>query len=178
VDLEDNVYVSVYYPTSEEMTVVKYSNNLTLLDEWGPAVRPIRPIAINVDQNGNVIVAGGIGFYGREKQYVAKFSSDGTILWSNKSNDIGVWYDVVALSPDVTAVTGINWGNETYGRFYVGLYNESGKEFKRFLGGKITNLQMFFSHGLDVDNNGDIAVAGFRWYGEYQYYMHAMKFYQ
>lgn len=178
VDSEDNVYVSANYPASEKMTVVKYSNDLTLLDEWGPAVRPIRPNAINVDQNGNVIVAGGIGFFGSEKQYIAKYSPDGTMLWSNKSTDIGVWYDVVALSPDVTAVTGISWGNEMYGRFYVGLYNESGKEFKRFLGGSKTNLQCFFSHGLDIDNNGDIAVAGFRWYGTALYYMHGIKFYQ
>jgi len=177
-DSNDNVFVAGYIPTSGVMKVVKYSNDLALLDEWSILIRPIEPQAINVDPNNNVIVAGSIGFYKKEKQYLVKFSSDGTILWSNKSTELGIWYDVVALGPNVTAVAGINGGNETIGRFYVGLYNENGIEFKRFLGGKLTNLQMFFSYGLDVDNNGDIVVAGLRWYGKYQFYMHAMKFYQ
>jgi len=178
VDYQDNVYVSGYYTPSGKMIVTKYSNELTLLDEWGPNIMPIRPIAIDVDQDGNVIVAGGIGFYGNEKQYLTKFSPDGTILWSNKSKDVGVWYDVISLNPEVTATAGISWNNETYGRFYIGLFNESGKEFKRFLGGNKTILQCFFSHGLDVDNNGDIVVGGFRWYGRVLYFMYAMKFYQ
>jgi len=177
VDSDDNLYVSVYYDTSGKMNVAKYSNDLNLLDEWGPAIRPIRPIAITVDQSDNVIVAGGIGYYGSEKQYLMKFSPDGTLLWSNKSKDIGVWYDVIAISPDVTAATGISWADEVYGKFYVGLYNESGKEFKRLLAGHKTNLQCFFSYGLDLDSNGDIVVAGFRWYGGALYFMHAMKFY-
>ena len=57
MDSQDNVYISGYYPISQRMSVIKYSNNLALLDEWGPATRPIRPQAINADPNDNLIVA-------------------------------------------------------------------------------------------------------------------------
>ena len=178
IDSQDNVYISGYYPMSQDMTVIKYSNNLALLDEWKQSVRPIRPYAINVDPNDNIIVAGGIGFSGNQKQYIVKFNSFGNIVWSYKSKDIGLFYDVATINADITAATGINLGNETYGRFYVGLFNETGAEYKRFLGGNKTDLDCFFSYGLSVDTKGDIAVAGFRWYGTALYYMNTMKFYR
>lgn len=177
VDSEDNVFVAGHYPTSGAMKVVKYSNDLTLLNEWGPSILPIEPHAIDVDPNDNIIVAGHIGFPSQKKQYVVKFSSDGNVLWSNKSTESGILYDVVALSHNVTAVTGVGGGEMAY-KFYVGLYDENGRKFKSLLGGNSTPLQMFESCGLDVDNNGDIVVSGFRNYGYYQYYMYGMKFHQ
>lgn len=177
-DSQDNVFVAGYIPPSEETKVVKYSNDLTILDEWKPPYRPFISYAINVDPYDNVIVAGCSGSNRNYRQYAVKFSSDGTILWSNKSTEEGGWSDVVALSHNVTALTG--WRNETeiLGRFYVGLYDENGKEFKRFLGGTPDKRQMFFSYGLDVDKNGDILVTGVRYYALYYTYMRTMKFYQ
>ena len=127
--------------------------------------------------NDNVIVAGSARLSGNEKQYVVKFGSDGNVLWSNTSTENGVLNDVVAISQDVTAVTGRGDG-ELEWSFYVGLYDESGTEFKRLLGGNVTLAQVFISHGLAVDNNGDIVVSGFRNYYYYQYYMYLMKFHQ
>ncbi len=177
IDSNDNVFVAGYYPMTGAMKVVKYSNSLNLLDEWGLPTLPIEPWGIDADPNNNVVVAGSIGFSSQKKQYIVKFSSDGDVLWSSTSTEYGELTDVVSISHNITAVTGSGDGEISY-RFYVGLYDENGIEFKRLLGGDYNGVQAFLSYGLDADNNGDIVVAGFRNYYYYQFYMYAMKFHQ
>jgi hypothetical protein len=174
-DNNDNIYVAGHLFNSGQMNVFKYSNNLEFLEKWTLPIMLFEPWAIDVDPDNNVVVVGSIGFSDNLKQYIVKFDTFGEVLWSYKSSEYGVLFDVIAYDYNSTIVTGAGVGDKKY-KFYVGLFDENGNQYKQYIAGNVTFLQIFISMCLDVDNNQDIVVGGFRNYGYYQFFMYIMKF--
>jgi hypothetical protein len=148
VDSNNNVVV-----ITGANNIYKYNSNLNLLA--GPIGSTINPLSVAVDTNNNIIVA---GYQGSNNPFaVAKFDTNGNLLWANTYDVVGVndyAYGVTVDPNNNIIATGVS-GNEVI----TIKYSSSGSQLwaKTYKEGTYYTI----GHSVVADSNGNIFVAGY-----------------
>ncbi|NYT03107.1 MAG: hypothetical protein GKC00_00180 [Candidatus Methanofastidiosa archaeon] len=130
--------------------IYKYDSNLNLVAGPVPIGATINPLSVAVDSNNNIIVAGNTSFK------VAKFDSNGNLLWAKTYDADGVTDDAYGVSVDSNnniIATGIS-GND----IITIKYSSSGSQLwvKTYKEGTYQTI----GYSVSTDSIGNIFVAG------------------
>ena len=121
---------------------------------WANNSSSVRPNAVAVDGNGNVITAGGWWNY-----YTVKFNgSTGALLWSNITGSMYMANDVAVDANNDVIVTGSN-GTSNAAAYYTVKYNGStGAALWTNITKPTAGIDT--AYGVAVDANNDVIVTG------------------
>jgi len=172
IDKSGNVYLTGYESvngTDQNYVTIKY--NTQGIEQWvryydGPDHREDKPVAIAVDDSGNVIVSGSSYSYNSSYDYLTiKYNSFGDLIWT-RSYTNGLVANAMALDRKGNIyVTGIKFGTNSedvltikYNRqgnlMWVREYNGTGDGFDISLSVNIDIASNIYVAGQSTENRG------------------------
>lgn len=162
IDKSGNVYLTGYVnvtSTNQDFVTIKYNTQGT--EQWvryydGPDHREDKPVAIAVDDSGNVVVSGSSYSNNSSYDYLTiKYNSQGDSLWVRRYQD-GLTLSAIALDKEGNVyVTGNTIGDDILTLKYS---NDGNLKWTKYFNGVVSGYDV--SYGLNIDKNNIIYVIG------------------
>jgi hypothetical protein len=167
VDQGMNMYVAgEYYDAiaDNEIFLKKFSSegNLLVDIKYNPTGEEINPILMKVDLAGNIYLAGSFGLF-YKGIFLAKFDSDGGLLWDNFIFDeSGIPYDLILDPSQNPVICGKVYEVNQVTEYIIIKYDQDGNEVWKDYPGKATPSFTKVAH-LASDQSGNVYFLGSVW---------------
>ena len=167
IDQGMNMYVAGEYVDAiadNEVFLKKFSpdGNLIVDVKYNPTGEDINPILMKVDAYGNIYLAGSFGLF-YEGIFLAKFNSDGSLLWDNFIFDeSGIPYDLILDADQNPVICGKVYEVHLVTEYILIKYDQNGNEVWKDYPGKATPSFDKVAH-LTSDQSGNVYFLASTW---------------